>query len=290
MWYRYHAYDNWGQFVFEGAVQLLSNVLPSIVCAFLREINERLPKGVEPCATRWFATMTPASASATFGGPSAAGLAIVCTDLVSEGTISAASVVAALLPVWKTILIDAAAPPLLPSNLVVPTVDKTLQLRALETITSVFSTLICGDEPPPYPSVTTPSYLLRRQRAESRRMSLYTPPALPDIGRCLALLALQQELWLARGNIDDDKALLAGTLILRVSAGPSFKMAVARNPQSLATAMLDSPFIVGIPSAPFNRPKVLAALLLALKDGSTGALSHFYLGSGLPLTIPSYLL
>lgn len=253
----------------EAAVQLLPHVSAPVVAAFLREINERLPNGIEPHVSRWITTMTTASASAIFGGPSAVAIGVICADLVNDGTISSSRAVADLLPAWRTLLVDATAPPILLPAPAITASDKSAQLRGIETITTIFSKLIAGE--PSAASPASPAALLQRQRTDSRRMRLYTPGSLPDIGRCIALLAIQQELWLTRGNVD--KAHAAGTLVLQVSSGSAFKMAVARDPQALATSMLDSPFITGIPAAPFNRPKVLAALLLALKDGSTGSCS-----------------
>ncbi|KAM0749703.1 hypothetical protein T439DRAFT_381275 [Meredithblackwellia eburnea MCA 4105] len=272
LWYRYNSFDNWGQVVLEGALHLLPHVLPNVISAFLREIHERLPQGIEPHLARWMTHMSPHSASATFGGPSGASLVAVCAELVSEGTLRSATVVTHLLPVWRTLLVDATAPPVLPTAVVVPTVDKTLQLRAVETLTTIFSNLVGVDvssstDVSPTSTTLTPSALLQQQRAHSRRSSLFTTSSLPNIGRCIALLAIQQELWVARGS--SDKATTTGHLILTVSSGDLFKMAVARDPQALASSMLESQFISTIPSAPANRPKILAALLLALKDGST---------------------
>ncbi|KAK4705575.1 protein SPA2, partial [Phenoliferia sp. Uapishka_3] len=262
--YRYHDFDNWGQVVLEAALQLLPHVSAIVVASFLREINERLPNGIEPHIARWIETMSPAVTGSTFGGPSAPSLGTICTELVHNGTISAAQALSHLRLAWRTLLVDVTAPPIPPPTPITTHPDKGAQLRGIETIAAIFARLVGAES---LPSATvSPASLLLCQRVESRRMSLYTRKSLPHIGHCMALLAIQQELWLYRENVD--KAHAAGNLILQVSNGPAFRMAVARDPQALATSMLDSPFINGIPAAPFNRPKVLAALLLSLKDGS----------------------
>ncbi|KAI5475649.1 Mediator complex, subunit Med12 [Pseudohyphozyma bogoriensis] len=265
LWYRYHGFDNWGQLVFEGVIRLLPQVPIPTISAFLREINERLPAGLEPCVTRWMSGMSPTSLSATLGGPLAPIIAQLLGELVLEGTVSpSGAVTSIILPAWHVLLTNITTPPP-PFNPGMVMEDKTPHLRGLETISSIFGSLI-GCDPTRDPS-QSPAEILLRQRAESRRASLYTPTVLPDLGRCIAMLAIQQELYTSRA--DYEKSHVSSTLSLHVCGDPSFKMAIARDPQSLASAMLDSPSISNLPTARSFRPKLLAALLLILKDGST---------------------
>lgn len=266
LWYRYHSSENWGQVVFDNSIWMLSQVpVPTILC-LLREINERLPTGLEPCIGRWMTGMSQSRICSTFGGPLAPALALLFGDLVLRHTLSAiGAVTVIILPSWSALLASATTPVATLSS-PVPSDDKSVQLRGLETIAAIFGTLV-GCDPSRDPS-NSPSELLLRQGAESRRTSLYVPSGMPDVGRCISMLAIQQELWTARA--DYEKAHVASTLILHVSSGSSFKMSVARDPQAFASAMLDSPCVTVIPAAPAMLPKLLAALLLILKDGRTG--------------------
>lgn len=209
----------------------------------------------------------------TFGSALGARLASLLGDLVTEGVLSASGAVTmVLLPAWKSLLVEATsqAATSTPASTDTPMLDPTL-LQALETISSVFGALL-GD-PASHSSTSTngtltPSLLITRQRSSSRRMSLYTHSSLADIGRCIALLVVQLEVWTALRHAG--RAHSTAALIQQVHACTSFQMAVARDPQTLATAMLDSDFVTSIPTIAVYRPKLLAALLLTLKDGNTG--------------------
>lgn len=292
LWYRYHSYDSWGVVAFDSCVQLLTNVSPSTIASFLREINERLPMGLEMQIAKWIAAQQPQTLVSTFGGPLGPNLATLFGALVTGGVLSACGAVTKIIPpAWRTLLVEATSPA--PSAVATPAADSpsafdpTL-LRALETVSTVFGSLVGSDDLAAGSThlSNSPSSLIARQRASSRRMSLYTHASLADIGRCISLLVVQLELWTSAGQTE--RAKHTSTLIQHVNSCPPFQMAVARDPQTLATAMLDSPFITTIPAiAPF-RPKLLAALLLTLKDGSTGeGLRPFRLDSSTDAIIPS---
>lgn len=145
---------------------------------------------------------------------------------------------------------------------------------------SIFSQLV-GEAEARAPDISNaPVALLRRQRASSRRVALYTNAALPDLGRCLSLLVLQQEVQLgaSAGLVGEGGAQLAekahatAALVLHVESLSAFQLAVVRDPQVLAAAMLDCLLLLALPvnAAATYRPKLLAALLLAMKDSSTG--------------------
>ncbi|ORY57990.1 hypothetical protein BCR35DRAFT_309518 [Leucosporidium creatinivorum] len=272
LWYRYHSYDNWGIIAFDSAVQLLSAVSPNTIAVFLREINERLPTGLESQIGKWVKGLQVGVLVGTFGSKLGERLASLLGELVTEGVLSASgAVTGVLLPAWKSLLVEATSTTAAADtseSTDTPMFDPTL-LQALETIASVFGSLL-GDPTTHSSSSTTtltPTLLITHQRSSSRRMSLYTHSSLADIGRCLALLVIQLELWTTSGHLE--RAHKTSALIQQVNACPSFQMAVARDPQTLATAMLDSEFVTSIPAITVYRPKLLAALLLTLKDGNT---------------------
>lgn len=236
---------------------------------FLREINERLPTGLESHIGKWMTNMPLANVVQTFGGALAEGVKNLMAELVNEGILSSSGAVSlVILPAWRALLVEATAPWSAPTNL-----DPTL-LQALETVSSIFSHLVgftsSSDSPSSSPTVPSdPTSLLQLQRSLSRRSSLYSISSLPDIGIAISLLVIQQEVW----NIlpdQQERVKTVGMLLTHIGAEPNFQMAVARDPQTLATAMLDSLFVKGIPALGSYRPKLLAALLLTLKDGNTG--------------------
>lgn len=264
LWYRHHAFENWGVIIIDSAVRLLSHAPVRVITSFLRAINERLPAGLECDVGRWISSMPLAGLAATFGGALAPCVEALFGELGLDGTVTAAGVVSGVvLPAWKALLVAATAVPISSELGVSTQVDPTL-LRALEAISTIFGNLVVGETN----DAVSPADLLLRQRSTSRRMSLYTPFSLPDVGRSIAMLVIQQELWTATDNFD--KVQETTQLLLHISSWPAFHMAVARDPQTFATSMIDYP-LTGLPATPSYRPKLLAALLLTLKDGSTGS-------------------
>lgn len=264
LWYRHHAFDNWGVIIIDSAVLLLSQAPVNVVTSFLRAVKERLPAGLEHDIRRWISTKSAAGLAATFGGALVPSVEALFSELVLDGTITATGVVSGVvLPAWRALLVAATAVPI-SSDLGVSTqVDPGL-LRALEAISNIFSHLVVGET-----SVTlSATDLLLCQRSASRRMSLYTPSSLPDVGRAIAMLVIQQELWTATDHID--KVQETTQLLVQISSWPAFQMAVARDPETFATSVIDHPLAI-LPVTPSYRPKLLAALLLILKDGSTGS-------------------
>lgn len=240
--------------------------------AFLTEMSERLPTGLDAVVAKWVSSLPTPNVVATFGGQLGSKIGGLFVGLVTEGVMTAPeTVTSVLIPVWK-VLLSQLTPLLLSSPSLSLPPEATL-VRALETTSTIFSHLVGEHEARSPDLSTSPLAFLSRQRASSRRAALYTQAVLPDIGRSLSLLVLQQEVLLAVGQID--KARETGAVVIHVNNLPAFQMAVARDPQALAVAMLDSAVVSAIPGISTYRPKLLAALLIALKDSSTGACSGF---------------
>ncbi|KAK4057288.1 RNA polymerase II mediator complex subunit [Microbotryomycetes sp. JL221] len=122
----------------------------------------------------------------------------------------------------------------------------------------------------------TPAFLVRKQRSIARRASMFTNACLHDIAQCLSLLVIQQDLCStltrnATNATNDNRAQMAAMLTMRIMNCERFQTCVTKNPQGLATHMLDSQFVLSIPAVTSFRPKLLTAVLLVLKDGSTAS-------------------
>lgn len=267
LWYRYHSYENWGGMALDGSVQLLSSISPGIISILLRGISERLPAGLEPQLSKWIAGLTTATIVSTFGGVTSSSVITLLLDLVNEGTITSAALVdSVVLPIWKLLLSDSI-------NTKGTFVPSTTHSRALDSIASIFSSLVGSDS---VELSLTALTLLNRQKSTSRRMCLHTYSSLPNLGRCLAYLVITQELWAVKGEFE--KVVEATKLLSQVGNSSVFQMTVARDPQMLGTAILESPSTLGTSSSnSLYRPKLLAALLLILKDGSSDGKMHFIL-------------
>lgn len=266
LWYRYHSYENWGGMALDGSVQLLSSLSTGIISSLLQGISERLPAGLEPQLSKWISGLTSTAIITTFGGPTSTSVRTLLLDLVNEGTITSTALVdSVVLPIWKLLLCDS----INTKGTFIPTVTHS---RALDLIASIFSSLVGSDLVEFSP---TPSNLLNRQRSISRRISLHTYALLPNLGRCLAYLVITQELWAVKGEFE--KVVDSTKLLSYVGNLAVFQMTVARDPQMLASAILESPTSLGTSSSnSLYRPKLLAALLLILKDGSSDGKMLFF--------------
>lgn len=265
LWYRYHSYENWGVVVFDTCVQLLATVPAPTIALLLRGISERLPGGLEVEIGRSFASMAPRAITALFSGPFAGELETLFVTLVLDGTVSGAVLLdTVILVAWRAALVGATT-----SDVTDPAT-----LRAIECVSTLFARVIGADDIIPVSSslVHSPAQLLERQRLASRRRSLYTHTTVLSLGRCISMLVLSQEVWTS--NSQPEKAHATSRTLSRFASSMSFQVSVAKDPQGLASAVLDGPFVEGIPAMPAARLKLLAALLLTLKDGSTGS-SHF---------------
>jgi len=278
VWYRYQSFDNWIPVLLDSVVQLLGHVPAATVVAFLKEIADRLPGELDEQVGKWVAAMRARDAVVTFGGPLGPTLIEFVAGLVTEGLLSSpAAVKLVLAPIWKGIIgevtetssVDLAAGAL---ATMIPS-----QSNALVTVAIIFSRLLGGDETDegpdsglPSPAVS-PFDLLARQRAHARQASLLTYASLADVGHCLALLVIQQELLVAAGAAEC--ATQAAAVLTHLSALPPFQMLIARDPQALGTAMLGDGFLKEMAVATVYRPRLLAGLLVALKDGTKPAVA-----------------
>ncbi|SCV69709.1 BQ2448_1103 [Microbotryum intermedium] len=276
LWYRYHAFENWAVIAIESGVQLLAGVSASTIVRFLREINERLPTGLEAQIGKWVAQMPSYSMIATFGAHLSSGVASLLLELVTGGILSPLALITlVILPVWKTLFVAASLPtsPASPTPIQTSSLDATL-LQALDTITHIFGSLITRSSHAAAGLAlnedlsNTPAALLHRQRGDSRCANLFTQASLGELGKCVASLAVQQDFWTNLGQ--HDRAQATGMLLMHLNSWPAFQAAVVRDPQVFASAVLDSAPVVAVPLATSaHRPKLLAALLLTLKDSST---------------------
>lgn len=268
LWYRYHNFDGWAAVAFDSIIRLLGQVPVHAVALFLREINDRLATGLESQIGKWMSSQSAQALVGTFGGPLNQDVVALLGELVDDGVLSAVgamSLVAA--PAWRSLLSEALSSTALGSK---PFgTSNAPQLQALDTIVAFFAPLVTDQESHASSSDNLlPSTLARQQRALSRRAALYTQSSLPDLAHCISLLVIQQDLYGLTAQ--EERARTIGALTMQVINGPAFQVAASRDPQALATAMLDSPFVLGIPAIATYRPKLLAAVLLALKDGTTG--------------------
>ncbi|KDE04123.1 hypothetical protein MVLG_05415 [Microbotryum lychnidis-dioicae p1A1 Lamole] len=276
LWYRYHAFENWAVIAIESGVQLLAGVSASTIVRFLREINERLPTGLEAQIGKWIAQMPSYSMIATFGAHLSSGVAILLLELVTGGILSPSALITlVILPVWRTLLNAASSPtsPVSHASVQAPSLDANL-LQALDTITHIFGSLITrfshafGGPASTEDLSNTPAALLQRQRGDSRCASLFTQASLAELGKCVASLAVQQDFWTTLGQ--HERAQTTGMLLVHLNSWPAFQTAVVRDPQVFASAVLDTAAVGAAPLATnSHRPKLLAALLLTLKDSST---------------------
>jgi hypothetical protein len=94
---------------------------------------------------------------------------------------------------------------------------------------------------------------------------------MPTVSSLLALLVLQQEVFSAAKLEDDAQA--ASALFLRIATLQQFQSLVVKMPHLVRVGMLESEFVKSLPCFETFKPKLLAGLLVALKDGGEGACS-----------------
>ncbi|GAA5891003.1 hypothetical protein JCM5296_007345 [Sporobolomyces johnsonii] len=280
LYQRYHSLssDTWILLTVDSAIQLLPQ-MPGIdpVVGLFKALDERMPKGLEGPFVRWMTSLTVNQLATTFGGAGGPALAELMGELVLEGVVAAPMLLReVLLPAWKgllsSVLPDLAAT--LGEGTTQPLqLDSTL-LQALSTLSTVLSKLIADDTAPDAQAMSTdspirrpftPASLLRRQRHTARLAPLFTSTSLPLLAHVLALLILQQELLLSASL--PDAAQSASSLFLHLVGLPAFQAQVIRDPGALRAGILDSEFVKSLPEVGVFRPKLLAGLLLSLKDG-----------------------
>lgn len=262
----------------DSSIRIVPEVSMVDISSFLRQINERLPEGLEAEFVKWVPHMKPEVIVSTFGGKGSFYVQEILIDLVTDGTVSGACLISnVVLPSWTTLL--HLAVPLLSSP---PSPLDPVLFIALETITAIFRRLVLPGDGSMHLTMETMvsiSSLVENNRALSRSATIYTRINLPDLGRCLARLIIQQELWDATG--DSSKAAESGRLFASVSQSAPYQRVVTRDPQVLATAMLEDEFILQEKMRCY-RAKLLAAFLTTLKkDGSAGSFAPFFLFYGL---------
>lgn len=256
LWYRYHAFENWGVVIVDAAVQLLSSLSVAAVTMLLRELNERLALGVDGHLGRWISTMTASEIATLFSGELGVPLAELLAGLAADGTISGSNVLRSVVLPVLTALVQTTA---------------RRQLAAWTPISSLL-TAILGEG---VSSEVTPTNLVVLLRTSSRRATFFTRQTLPDVGRCLVLLLVQRALWAKTDEVEMVKQ--ATTLLVLLSSSSPFRKVVAQEPQALAAAMLESPFATTANAQESYRPMILAGLLFCLNNGASGPSSPFFL-------------
>ncbi|GAA5871328.1 hypothetical protein JCM16303_000717 [Sporobolomyces ruberrimus] len=266
--------ESWLGLVIDSSVQILAQLsgIEPIVGLF-KEIDERLGKGLEPALIRWMRSKPPQNLVPILGGAQGSQLVALLSELVVEGVLSLPVLVSdGFLPIWRSILVlvlsdlakhtaeNGTSP--LPLE---PTLSRTLSILTDALARAVDVPSSDGSNAHPYPAPLSSSAILTQQRKSVRLGCLFTPVSLPTVSSLLALLVLQQEV-LSAANLTDD-AQAASALFLRIVSLQQFQALVVKVPQSVRVGMLESDFVKSLPSFERFKPKLLAGLLVALKDG-----------------------
>lgn len=219
--------------------------------------------------------MSPAQLVSTLGGQSGPLLVRFLGELVSDAIIPAPTMVKdVLLPAWRSLLgqLTPAVADSQPLHL-----DESV-VQAMETLRAIAVDLILVrlsptstadvDSPSTPASGPSPATLAVAQRKASRRASLFVPSFLPHLSQLLSVLIVRQEVALAASRAD--LAELTGAAFIRFAGLPELQALILRDPKTLRTELLEGEVIRSMPKVQALRPKLLAGVLLALKDGGAG--------------------
>ncbi|GAA5952811.1 hypothetical protein JCM3765_002972 [Sporobolomyces pararoseus] len=266
--------ESWLGLVIDSSVQLLPQ-LPSIepIVELFKDLDERLKGGLESPLIRWMRSKAPQHLVSILGGPQGTQLVALLSELVVEGVLPLPVLVNdGFLPTWRSILVlvlptlakhssEKESDPLLLES----TLTRTLVVltEALAKAVSIPSTNLSTDHP--LPSPLSPVALLLQQRKSVRLGCLFTSASLPTVSSLLALLVLQQEVFSAADL--DENAQAASSLFLRIVSLQQFQSLVVKMPHLVRVGMLESDFVKSLPCFDTFKPKLLAGLLVALKDG-----------------------
>ncbi|KAM0789234.1 hypothetical protein ACM66B_000077 [Microbotryomycetes sp. NB124-2] len=276
LWYRYHNYESWGATAFESVVRLLAQVPLHSAEAFLREMNDRLAGGLEPQIGKWVSSLSCQALVIAFGGPISSSLTTLLADLTNDQTLSAPALLAlVIVPAWKTLLCELVGVVVLSSveskGKDHGPVDPVL-LQSLDTFTTLFALLATDVDVAATINVATPANLVCKQRSICRRAPLYSQHSLATMAQCLSLLVIHQDVLTNSTTLNPlDQSRNVAMLTMSVMNCEWFQASIRKSPQDLAANMLDSPLVSSVPAIATFRPKLLAAVLLALKDGSTAS-------------------
>ena len=281
--YGHSSSDSWITLVIDSGIQLLSQ-LPTInpIVSLLKELDERLSEGLESTLIRWMRAKNPQHLVSILGGTQGSQLVGLLSELVIEGVLSLPLLVSeGFLPIWRSILVLvlAEAAQIGPEPL---PLDMSLS-RALSVLTGALarafdvSPITSPDESSedcPFPKAVTLPVLFRQQRKSFRLGGLFTTSAVPAVSSLLSLLVLQQEVFHAAGSTQE--AQNASSLFLQIVNLEQFQSVVIKVPQLIRIGMLESDFVKSLPSFETFKPKLLAGLLVALKDGGEGRSSRSF--------------
>ncbi|GJN91097.1 hypothetical protein Rhopal_004114-T1 [Rhodotorula paludigena] len=287
IWFRYHAHPSWSTIALESVMQLVpqlpphspSVIEPSPAAGLLRALHERLPLGLEPVLARWTAAMTPQQLSATFGGADGSARTAMLSELVVDGVVGPLTMLkGVLLPLRRALLsqliplaAERSAAAGSGATQLVSSVDTAAIMQALQNAHAVLSVVIFSAPATSDPAVaardSTPAKLVAQQRLDARRASLGTRAALVPVGSALALHIVQQDVATTLGF--SELAESTGELFLRFATLPELQSLVVRNPDGMRDTMLDGDIVKSLPGIDTFRPKLLAGVLLLLKDGGS---------------------
>jgi hypothetical protein len=278
------VYSNWGSVIIDGLVQLLPQlrtVEPAV--SLLRTLQERGASRLDHALPQWIKSLSPSQLVSTFAGGSDSLLVHFLGELVSEGIVPAPTMVRdVLLTAWGNLLsqLTPAVADSQPLQLESTVVSAMEALRAVAVglilpriaVTVEMDVASPSSSPPQDPSIAS---LVDKQRQASRRASLFVPASLPALAQLLSIIVIRQEVFLAASR--PDLAELTGGVFIRLAALPELQALVVRDPKALRTAMLEGEVVKSLPRIEALRPKLLAGVLLALKDGGAGTFTSFSL-------------
>ncbi|GAA6058404.1 hypothetical protein JCM3770_005204 [Rhodotorula araucariae] len=277
LWFRYHAHASWSTIALDSVLQMAPQlpsataISPSPAAALLRALHDRLPVGLEPVLARWVGAMTTPQLCATFGGSGGAVRAALLSELVADGTVGAVAMLkCAVLPIRRTVLgllTPAAADFLAGKGKVASTPFDPAIVQALQNAHTILASVIFSapEANAPCNSPATAAAVAAQQRLSARRTALGTRAALAPVASALALLVVQQEV--ASTLALPELAESTGALFHRLGALSELQTLIVRDPGAFRDAMLDGEAVRTLSMAEVFRPKLLAGLLLLLKDG-----------------------
>lgn len=281
--YGHSSSDSWITLVIDGGIQLLPQ-LPTIdpIVSLLKELDERVPEGLEAILIRWMRGKNPQHLVSILGGAQGSQLVGLLSELVVEGVLSLPLLVSeGFLPIWRSILV-LVLPELAKADSEPLSLDASLS-QALSVLTEALARAVNvspvvhpaeSSAGYPFPTAITLSILLRQQRKSLRLGGLFSTSAVPAVSSLLSLLVLQQEVFHAADSTEE--AQNASLLFLQIVNLEQFQSVVIKVPQSIRMGMLESEFVKSLPSFEIFKPKLLAGLLVALKDGGEGTSSHSF--------------
>ena len=247
LWYRYHSYENWGIVIFEASIQLLVIIPVPVIANLLRELHERLPAGLDGMLEKWMGSVSESNLVDLAGGGLSGLLVELISTLASEGHITGSILLGSFVVPAITAILNSSS-------------DRTTALRStLDLVAALLGST--GTEG------ATSTTLFAKHRSSSRRATLFTLPNLPIVGQLIALLHVTQSLT---PSLPPDSLEVITKFFKSICGSSAFRGIVAKEPERLASSMLESRFAKGVVEKSTYRSQILVGLLSCLKNGKTG--------------------